>query len=51
MRRKIRLIIRELGRVLARSNSLKYDYKDEDLIDAIAELIANFHANNKTLQK
>jgi hypothetical protein len=44
LRRKIILIIKELGRVLARLNALKSDHYDEELINEIAALIAEKHA-------
>lgn len=43
---KIRLIIRELGRVKSRLNTLNQRYQDAELVEEIAELIARRHAGN-----
>jgi Ni,Fe-hydrogenase III large subunit len=43
-KRKIRLIVRELGRVNSRLNTLKHVYQDIELVQEIATLIARRHA-------
>jgi Ni,Fe-hydrogenase III large subunit len=42
-KKKIRLIIRELGRVNSRLNTLNHSHKEVELVEEIAELIALRH--------
>jgi hypothetical protein len=48
MQAKIRLIIRELGRVL-RLNTYQKDPRDVALVESIAELIAKDHASRRVV--
>lgn len=43
-KRKIRLIVRELGRVNSRLNTFKHVHHDVELVEEIATLIARRHA-------
>lgn len=51
MRSKVIIIIRELGRVLARFNTLNHNIHDEQMINDIAAVIAKYHSQRTNLRK
>jgi len=45
MAKKILIIIKELGRIKSRLNTPNHNHRDAELVDKIAELIAEYHTN------